>query len=149
MCLSSSNVSSGASSVSSEVNKPILIIKSSPSKHGSCYLSAIDKTNNNIQSYCECNLLDENQSCLFPVSSKFSIIQCNIQGLLGSVAKSISEAGSHMKLDFLRHLLSLKGAPSVLALTKTKLSSRILDSEIAIDGYDILFAVIVIDKEGV
>ena len=97
-----------------------------------------DKANNNIQSYCESNLLDENQSWHFPASSKFSIIQCNIQGLLGSVAKSISEAGSHVKLDFFRHLLSLKGAPSVFALTETKVSSRILDSEIAIDGYDII-----------
>ena len=104
MCISSSIVSSGASSVSYEVNKPTLIINSSSSNHGFCYFPAIDKANNNIQSYCECNLLDENQSWQLLVSSKFSIIQSNIQDLLGSVVKSISEAGSHVKLDFLRHL---------------------------------------------
>ena len=62
MCISSSNVSSGDSSVSYKVNKATLIINSSPSNHGSCYFPAIDKANNNIKSYCECNLLDENQS---------------------------------------------------------------------------------------
>ena len=129
---------SNRSSVRHRIGQCQLIINLSPSKHGSCYLPAIDEANNNIQSYCECNLLDENQSCHFLVSSKFSLIQSNIQGLLGSVTKSISEAGSHVKLDFLRYLLSLKGAPSVLALTETKLSSRLLDSEIAIDGYDII-----------
>ena len=107
------------------------------SKHGSCYLPAIDKANNYIQSYCKCSLFDENQSWYFPVSSKFSIL-CNIQGLLYSVAKSVSVAGSHAKFDFLQHLLSLKGVPFVLALIETKLSSRILDSKIVIDGYDII-----------
>ena len=44
----------------------------------------------------------------------------------------------HIKLNFLWHLLSLKGTPSLLAITETKLSPDILDCEIANSGYDII-----------
>ena len=57
------------------------------------------------------------------------------QGILSSIRTNNSNAGTYSKLDCLRHLLNLPNAPAVLALTETKLSSRITDNKVSINGY--------------
>ena len=64
-----------------------------------------------------------------------STVHCNVQGLLGSISKPNSTSGTHTKLDHLRCLLGFKDAPSVFALSETKLSSRIEDNELNINEY--------------
>ena len=63
----------------------------------------------------------------FPTSSGMTIVHCNVQGCLSS--------HNHVKLDHLRDLLGQHNSPNIFYITKTKLSSKICNSEISIPGY--------------
>ena len=67
------------------------------------------------------------------VASNFTAVSLNIQDLLPK--KTRYGAGSHYKIDFLRHICSQEVTPDVICLTETKLCEKIDDYEVNIDNY--------------
>ena len=61
---------------------------------------------------------------------------CNYQGLLGSYKHSNAISGHHLKLDYLREALCFTNSPDIFCMTESKLSPKILDSELIISGYE-------------
>ena len=76
------------------------------------------------------------------LKSFFMLVHLNIQDLLGSNKKTHAAHNIHAKIDLLKQLYSQTVTPSIICLTKTKLSAHIDSSEI-----DILINVIALDDK--
>ena len=72
----------------------------------------------------------------FP-SSHLLLVHCNVQGLLGAGTKRLDPSHNHNKLNMLRHLLNLRRSPEVFCISESKLSSKISNAEIQVDGYEV------------
>ena len=69
-------------------------------------------------------------------TSSLYAVHCNVNGLLCSFLLEHSlAAGSHFKIDFLRHSLSADSVPKVLCITESKLDKLIDGDEIDIANY--------------
>ena len=76
----------------------------------------------------------------FPTKA-VSVLHYNVQGLLGSPGpKASGYAGNHLKLDYIRSLFNSLITPDIFCISESKLSSRISDSEISIDGFSLFRA---------
>ena len=61
----------------------------------------------------------------------------NFQGLLGNFNKDNTITGYTHKIDLLRDVLTFNNSPSIFCVTESKLSCKIPDNKLAINGYSL------------
>jgi exonuclease III len=121
--------------------KPRLTLETclSPRLHTSCMPTDNDCFSITTADTCQTSNVFDGQSWPFTnadLTSYFTVVSLNIGSIFGNCHKTLCDSiGNFAKLDYLRHICCQTATPEMICLTETKLSNKIEDSEIYIDGY--------------